>query len=262
MLFNSYYLAAQDSWRELFSFKTEEIDKISTDSYSNIYISSPNGVVTKYDSLGNVLVKFSPSKKSRVSFLDGSRNVNIFLFYQNFQEIRLLSRFLTDLGNYDLNNNKIGYALLSAPASDNTVWVIDQSDYSLKKFNFKFNNVEISNSLIMSIPRSIKDYNFTYLRAYNTGLYIAESNNGILVFDNLGNYQTLIPSLQVDFFSFWQNYLYFIDGKVLKVLDISNGKIQDHNLNLPENGRIILSATRAYLFTDATVKVFSHKIFK
>lgn len=261
LLFSSLSNLAQDTWKELFSFNTEEIDKISTDSYSNIYISSPNGVVTKYDSLGNVLLKFSPPKKSRVSYLDGSRNVNIFLFYKNFQEIKLLSRFLTDLGNYDLSNEKIGYASLCAPSSDNTVWIIDDNDLSLKKFNFRFNSLEISNSLLMTIPRSIRDYNFTYLRAYNTSLYIAEKNSGILVFDNLGNYQTLIPSQNIDFFAFWQNQLYFIDGKNLKVLDISKGKMKEFTLALPEGCKIILSQFRAYLFTENTVKVFSHNLF-
>lgn len=261
LLFNSFCLLGQENWKELFSFNTGEIDKVSSDSYSHLYISSPDGVVTKYDSLGNVLLTFSPPKKSRVAYLEGSRNVNIFLFYKNFQEIKLLSRFLTDLGNYNLANEKIGYASLCAPSSDNTVWVIDENDLSLKKFNFRFNSLEITNSLLMTLPRSIKDYDFTYLRAYNTSLYIAEKNSGILVFDNLGNYQTIIPSQNINFFSFWQNLLYFIEGNNLKVLDISKGKIKEFNLNLPEDCQIILSSSRAYLFKNNTVKVFSHNFF-
>lgn len=251
---------AQEKWTLLTTIDVGNAQHISSDSYNNIYIADADGIVSQYDSLGRKITFFSPGKKSKITSLDGSRNVNIFLFYKNFQEFKLLNRFLTEISTTKISNNQVAFASLGTMSPDNALWIVDEGDLSLKKINLKFNQIIVNSSLLPVLPRSKNEFVFTHLKEYNNNLYLSDKENGIFVFDNLGNYKTLIQAPGVDYFDFRDNYLYFLDGTKLTLLNLTNGQIQIPEKEFLQKTKIIFTSQKCYILNQDQLTIFEHNI--
>ncbi len=260
MLFPALSSLAQEGWKLLTTIQVGNAHHISSDSYNNIYIADAEGIVSQYDSLGRKITFFSPGKKGKITSMDGSRNVNIFLFYKNFQEFRLLNRFLTEISTTRINNNQIGFASLGALSQDNALWIVDEGDLTLKKVNLKFNQIIVNSSLLPVLPRSKNEFVFTHFKEYSNNLYLSDRENGIFVFDNLGNYKTLIQAHGIDYFDFRDNYLYFLDGTKLTLLDLTNGQIRVSEKEFPQKAKIIFTSRKCYILDQNQLTIFEHNI--
>lgn len=260
ILLSAVSAPAQEIWKLLSTIEVGTAHHISLDSYNNIYIADADGIVSQYDSIGRKITFFSPGKKSKVTSLDGSRNVNIFLFYKNFQEFRLLNRFLTEISTTRINNNQIGFAALGTLSSDNALWIVDEADLSLKKINLKFDQVIVNSSLLPVLPRSKTEFVFTHFKEYNSNLYLSDRENGIFVFDNLGNYKTLIQVSDVDYFDFRDDYLYFLDGARLTLLNLKNGQTRIPEKEFPLKSKIIFTSRKCYILGQNQLSIFEHNM--
>lgn len=249
----------KESWKYISSVDIVPAEKVSTDINNFLYTSDEAGNIYKYDSLGKFLFLYSSSKKTEVSLIEGSRGLNVFLFYREYQQYRLLNRFLTELSVNSFDRNQTGFVRLATLSADNNLWVIDEDQFSLKKINLTFNRIEVENSLQLVLPPG--EYNFVFIREYENKVYVADSNSGILVFDNLGNFITSISSKGVKYFNFQGKILYFILNEKLHLLNLSKGtrKVEE----LPEGvkgNNIILSKNKAYIFTPSQLKIYEHQI--
>ncbi|MBO9699663.1 MAG: hypothetical protein J7604_05590 [Sporocytophaga sp.] len=235
------------------------VKKVSIDTYFNFYTADANGNVSKFDSEGNYLLTFSPQKKSNVTLLEAWRNVNIFVFYRNFQQFLFLNRFLTPSPNTDLNQELVGFARIAAPSSDNNLWLVDETDFSLKKYNLTFHKLDIRNPLELIL--NPQNYDLTFLREYQNLLFINDKNSGILIFDNMGNLKERISVKGLDYFSFIKNNLYYIQDNKLIILDLYTKKAME--IDLPSEKAynfVLLSEQRAFLFDQESVDIFSFSL--
>jgi hypothetical protein len=239
---------AQGHWSLHWSRPASGIDQVSTDPYFNFYYSDVQGNIFRFDSTGTSTGTFSSKRKGVVTLLDATRNVNVFAFYAASQEYRLLNRFLTETSTASIKNTGTGYARIVSPSNDNNLWIIDDNDLSLKKFNLQFNKNEVNTPLPLVIPSTGKDLDIVYLREFENNLYISDRNNGIWVFDNLGNYKTKIPAYHNTHFSFLENRIYFLENDQLVFVDLRTRSRTEYKL--PENlkiSRILISETKAFL---------------
>lgn len=260
MLFFLSSISFKDpEWKYIATIPTSPIHKFSTDPYNFFYISDEKGNVTKYAPDGKVVVVYSPRKNSPITLLEGWRNVNIFLFYRNFQEYKILDRFMTERSSSRFDPKQIGFARLATLSADNNLWVVDDRDFSLKKLNLTFNKIEISNSLELIVPEL--EYDLTYMREYNNNLFIADANSGILVLDNLGNLKTSIPALGVTHFSFLENSIYFLSTEGLIVINLQTGEKKVFPTPQKEIFQgVILDKAQGFFFSKSGIYIFSHSL--
>jgi hypothetical protein len=258
----SSFQKEKNEWIFIRAFKSSPIKSVSIDTYFNFYIGDDKGNVFKYDSLGNQMLRYSPSRKATISLLESWRTVNIFLFYRDIQEYAILDRFLTtSTPNSTFRQNEeddetgIGFARLAALASDNNLWIFDDEDFSLKKYNTRINKVMLHTSLDLILDPSY--YDLSFMREYQNLLFINDKNSGILVFDNLGNYKTKLPFKGLSYFSFLGNSIYFISEGSLIIYDIYTS--EQHFFPLPEEKKytyVLLSESKGYLFTSDSVEIY------
>jgi hypothetical protein len=204
---------AQDSLILYKSISASGLDKASQDSYGNLYICDKKGNINKYDSLGTFLLNYSPQKLGNVTLIEASNTIKIFVFYRDFQEYTLLERFLGPMPNSAFNQDDIGFARQATLASDYNLWVIDDTDFSLKKYDRQFNKV--LNKTALDLILDARDYDITFLREYQSNLYLCDKLSGILVFDSFGSYKKKIPFKGIDFFSFHDDELYYLQNDSL-----------------------------------------------
>lgn len=228
----------------------------SIDRSGNIYIADDRGSLIKMDSTGTVLYTYSPDRKGKIEYVEAWETLNVLLFYEDLQEYRLLNRFLTQVATKSLNQSI--FARLLTPSSDNNIWVFDDSDFALKKFNTGYNTLEIVTDL-----SGIVDVNFQgeHLREYQHLIFMADYHSGIYVFDNLGNYIRTLPFAHVRYFNFLQNKLYILSEGKVHFYDLYTG--EERTVSAP-NGQeyelVLATDTRLYLISKPAVEIYQYTI--
>lgn len=209
------------------------LDKASQDSYGNLYISDKKGNINKYDSTGKFLLNYSPQKLGNVTLIEAANTIKIFVFYRDFQEYVMLERFLGPMPNSSLNQDEVGFARQATLSSDYNVWLIDETDFSLKRYDRQFNKVLNKTSLDLLLDA--RDYDITFLREYQSNLFICDRLSGILVFDSFGSYKKKIPFKGIDFFAFHEDELYYLQNDTLRFFHLY--LFSTHQIALPKGNK-------------------------
>ena len=209
------------------SIPIERPHKISRDKQGNLYLVSQNGDVDKYDTNGKLLEHFSPEKPGDITLIEAWNPLKVFLYYGDFQEYMFLDRFLTSTNRFSLGtvSSYVGLATMSA---DNNIWLVDYSDFSLKKYDVTLGKVTIQQPFDLLMAKS--SYDIHFMREYQNLLFFSDAEEGILFFDNLGNYLKTWPEMGVKYFNFFENEMYFIKENELCLYDIYQGTLRTEKI--------------------------------
>lgn len=236
------------------SQKVGDIQGVSIDRTNNFYISLGNGSIQKYDINGEHLLTFSPQKQAGITLFEAWQAVRTFIFYRDLQQYQFLGRFLVSSPYLDISNGDIGFVRLATLGSDNTLWLIDDTDLSLKKYDPDLNKVVI-NTPFYSISDDISSINF--IREYQNLVFMNDPNRGILVFDNLGNFDKSISIPGISYFNFLKDEIYFLSGDELVFMDIYKSTERKITIPSPKGYKFALVAPGTVaLFSDETMDLF------
>ncbi|MGW8121243.1 hypothetical protein ACV07N_01190 [Roseivirga echinicomitans] len=244
------------AWKKIESIKLNNpANQVSIDRQGNLYVSTLNGSIDKYNASGSLQSHYSPSKRSTPQLIEAWQGLRVFAFYKDFQEYSFFDRFLSSSERYAINNQKIvSYASLATVAADNNIWVLDAQGFTLKKVDV--NNNEVISETNLSLVLSKKRYEFSFLREYQNLLFINDKNNGVLVFDNLGNYLETLPLFNLDFFSFKDSSLISIQNGNLVYFDIYTKQKKEVSLPDPSYTFVLMENKRVFLFSKTTLDIF------
>lgn len=212
---------------------TAKVDQPATpslDRYGNLYLSDQAGNIHKYDPQGQFLLNFSPPRPGAIALLESWNTVKILVFYKVFQRFMIMDRFLTQVPYFDFDPMSVGFARVATLAADENVWLMDDGDFSLKKFNPRLKKLE--NSTPLDLVLDAREYDVRFAREYQNQLYLADYRSGILVFDNLGSYRKKIALDSVDYFSFLGDELYTFKGNQLSFFHLYS--FEERKINLPQ----------------------------
>ena len=166
-----------------------------------------------------------------------------------------LDRFLNASERYSINNQEgVSYTNLSTIAADNNIWVLDAQGFSLKKIDIS--NSEAISETNLSLVLSNKAYDFSFIREYQNLLFISDNKNGVLIFDNLGNYLETLPIFNLNFFSFLDTSLIYIQNGNIVYFDIYTKQKKEVSLPDPSYTFVLMENKRVFLFTRTTLDIF------
>ncbi len=221
------------------SIKVGAVENMSVDWLGNIYLADASGNIDKYSVSGERLERFSPTKKGKITVLEAWNPLKIFVFYSGLQQYAFLDRFLVNDNRFDFNDisNFVGMSTVSL---DNNIWLVDYVDFSLKKYNINFNQIEINRPFDLILDP--ENYDITYMREYQNLLFVSDSKTGILIFDNLGNYLKTIKGVGIQYFNFNGDQIHYI----------MNHKLVQHNIYSGVENKILLTdnVKRAIIFKN------------
>jgi hypothetical protein len=205
--------------------------EVSIDQAGNVYFSSEDGDIFR---IGPSLEKreiFSPPNPATTNMLEAWQGLRIFTFHKEIQQYRLINRNLSLSEDYSFPAGLIGFAEAATPTFDNNIWVIDQADFSLKKYIIR--SQRIASKTALDLILDMEDYEILHCREYQNRLFVSTQNKGILIFDNFGNLIKTLPYEAIGYFNFWKDVLYFIQGnKLIKINLYNNERLQT---DLPED---------------------------
>lgn len=244
---------AQEDMQLISRTKIKSPSAVSVDRNGHFYTADSQGNIDRYDKKGNFLINHSPEKIGTVTSLETWSALRIFAFYQDNQEYQELNRFLTPTTRGDLNAEGLNFISVATPSADNQLWLVDESDLSLKKYNPQKRTVSIETPFGLML--SGKKYQINHIREYQNLLFLAEEHTGIIIFDNLGNYIKTLPANSVKYFNFVGDKIYYIEDNAAIFTDIYT--LRSDSKSLPEKARyMLLVENNLILFYNSGFSVY------
>lgn len=241
--------ALSQDYQLLKSISIDEPTEVSLDRAGNIYYATFHGDILRIDTqLENKLI-FSPTNPNTVTILEAWQGLRIFSFHRDRQVYRLINRNLSLDEEYSLPPEIINFAEIAAPSADNNIWVIDQVDFSLVKYNITLNQLMSRTPLDQLLDPD--NYEILFCKEYQNRLFVSTKNNGILIFDNFGSYIKTFTYKGIGFFNFWKDDLYFLkDNEVIR-LNLYNEETTKRTLPYTTKWEFVLIyEDHTYLFSQ------------
>ena len=262
IILTSFLPSFAQEWQYTKSHTFNTISQVSQDRYGNVYVVEQEGVVHQFDSLGrkqNLI--YSPPMIAEVSLFEARSTVRLFAFYRDMQSFTLLNRFLTPIENYKFDEEKIRFVRVANLSADNQLWVVDDVDFSIKKFDKNFNTIVLRTPLDLLLKNT--DYDINYLCEYQNQLFVNEQRTGIFIFDNLANFKKkILIDKGVEFFNFMDEEIYFLTDGNIKMVHLYSS--QETVIPVPtwegkkiEARKVLLQKGKLFLFTDNQMFFFT-----
>ncbi|GAA0879507.1 hypothetical protein GCM10009119_24750 [Algoriphagus jejuensis] len=206
----------------------EFLDLVSLDTKDQIYATNTSGDVYLFDPKGKQLNIYSPSRQGRLQQLEAAWTVNIFCFSADLQEYRILDRFLNPIAENSFLLNDITLPQAATLGNNNTIWVWDESDLSIKNLDYPRNLV--LQSLPLNMNLDVENLKVTEVREFKNRLFMNVPESGIFIFDNQGNFLRKI-NLRIDQrMCFYKENLFWVEGAMLKMYSLKSQAIFDMGL--------------------------------
>ena len=230
-------------------------DLISIDTRDQIFVSKKNGDILLLDQNGNQLNLFSPPRQSRLQQLEASWTVSIFSFSEDLQEYRILDRFLNPLSEGNFLSNEITLPKAATLGNNNVIWVWDESDLSLKSFNY------LQKQIIQSQPLNLvldpQNLTVREIREFKNRLYLNIPDSGIFIFDNQANFIQKLPIRVNQRLCFYKDRIFWIEDTFLKSISLRSFEVAEHGKVPIENATSIQIGQEIIVFqTDTELQVF------
>jgi hypothetical protein len=170
---------------------TGNIADVAMDNLDNLYIISLTGQIKKLNPAGDSVGVYNQVKNyGKLNTIDVSNPLKLLLFYKNFSTVVILDRFLANQSVLDLKKFSILNPSAIGNSYDNNIWVYDEYDNKLKKIDEQGNRLLETPDFRTVFNQSISPQK---ILSDNGLVYLADTTNGIFVFDNYGSFKRKIP---------------------------------------------------------------------
>ena len=203
----------------------DNISDALVDDYKNLYIYKNSDLsLVKYDSLGVKKAETMLLQPFKIQSVENP--LNIFLFSENAQEIKILDQNLNPIQRFNLSG-KFGHIKAVFSEDLQYVWLLDSAQKKLIQYNHR------DDKIINTFPLRISFEKINDFLIYDGKIYIVKDKNFIV---------------------------YNFDGKQIFAIDIENGRKLRR-----ENDKIFVIETQSiFEFTSAQefLPVFSKENYK
>ncbi len=229
---------------------------LSIDRFDRAYLADARQNILQLDTLGKVINTFSPPIQGRVAMVEAWSPAKIMVFYDDRQRVQLLDRFLTPLGLADLREYTDGTIRAATLAADDRLWLFDETTFRLLKIDTRVNQVGFENPLELLLDR--RQHDITFLREYQSKLYMVDRSSGVYVFDNMGNYQKKLALPTLSYVGFVGDELYYLSNNQLHFQHLYT--FQTRTVALPEQPlpyrQVLVGDKFLYLLTNEALLAY------
>ena len=238
--------------------KIDEVyDMVEADNLGSVF-TIKKGVIQKYSSNGVAVVKNSEKLLGEVSRLDANNPLKMLVFFQGLSQIVYVDNQLARRGDV-INLDRLGYAQTSAVCTsyNNGFWLYDQFTFQLVRVDERLNETNKTQNLRQLFGEAI---NPLKLIETSKWLYLADSKNGVFVFDLYGTYYKRIPLTAIEDIDIEKETLYYL--KKGKIFSFNLTTLEDRELSFPVSEIIKFSVqgNRINLVTNQGLYIFDFRL--
>lgn len=225
LIFMFKFSVLAQEWRLEKSLNFKQIQHLALDVDQNIFLSQSNGNIIKLDSTGNQIALFSPSRVGRIGSIEIWSRFKVVVFYESIQEVLVLDRFLTETSRISLMKFDVGFVSNVALNFQQNLWLVDESDFSLKLFDINTKDLLLVQPLFQFLD--VDHHEIKCVREYQNNLYVHDKYAGVLVFDNLGNFIEKMNTRTQGAVGFDANEMYWVENGYLRFQNLYHGESRE-----------------------------------
>jgi hypothetical protein len=203
---------AQTQLSKIKEWSSGEISNAAVDRLGNFLLIYKKGGIKKYDPNGKVMASL---RKSKPTLIEPWYHPSIFIYDRGTQKYFSYGRFFENVQEHKLPPEFAIEPYLICPTHDNRLWILDQSDYSLKKINPLSNEVQNEFVLNAGMPAPA----FTFLKEYQNLIFLQEKN-AIWIINTLGKVINKIEGAQLGNFGFFGQELYYLESNTVRFINL------------------------------------------
>ncbi|MCP4520128.1 MAG: hypothetical protein GY827_00260 [Cytophagales bacterium] len=186
----------------------EEIQNMIFTPQHQFYFSSSHHLCQQNQSLDTIQQYHSDYNQSIHSFQHN--NLTTFLFSQETQNITILNRFLTK--HSEIHFSQESFIELACVDNEQNIWLIDGENLSLKKIDYRTQNILSETSLLLF---DFADQEFKNI-TFHQNLVILQTESNFIIFDNWGTFKYQIPLKQCLSFALEGDYIYWLENEQIQ----------------------------------------------
>lgn len=255
MLFFPMLMHGQ-SWELITSVKHRGIDVCALDQAGNIYVADQQGTVSKYSKDGKLAVEYAPQQLASIHELTATSQLKVTLFYKDLQEFVILNRYLSSPITYRLPDFNLGYIEDVAPNFQQTLWVLDISDFALKLIDPSADRLLEIKSLAQVLDQNVADV--ISFHSHQNRMYLIDRSSGVHVFDNIGNYLFKLMDIAPEEAGFDKDQMYYEMNGDLHFVHLYNGESQKRTLGDFNYSKIANSNGRLVAITPKGFNIYQY----
>jgi hypothetical protein len=189
------------------------------------------------------------------SLLDPLDGTQSFYFLQKENTFGHLSSDLKDATQHPVDPAFAIAPWLVCP-SMHEIWMLDSSDFSIKKTNLDGTAIAFESSLKPSPEKRASDYR--YMREYQNYLFLLDKATGVMLFNSLGKYIRTLGEKDIECFGFLGEEMYYAKGNLLILTDLYSNEIRTVTLPAPSRFALVTDDTY-YAVGKNRVTIFDFK---
>jgi len=225
LIFLIYFLslgvrAQQVDWILVTDIPMKGLEQVSLDNRGQIFYTTGDGSIYQLAPNGLPVNYYSPPRQASITQLEAGWTVNIFTFTKDLQRYEFFDRFLNPLMSRDMDRVDVGLASAATLGNNNTIWVFDESDFSLKKIDY--NRQAILQDQPLNLVVNEQDWKVTDLKEAQNMVYLRVPDR-VYIFDNQGNYLKQISVPGQGPLSIWAGNIYWVSSGMLMVYQVNKG---------------------------------------
>lgn len=260
LLLNGTIEAQQDSVRLVQKLEGTFV-RFETDHLQQLYTIDSRNEIRKYRPDGTIQFTYNNNKLGPIGSFDVSNPLNPLVFYPDLQTLILLDRTLSPVSEVSLLEWDIFQAGCMATSVDNKIWIYDEVRFILKKVDQEGNILLESNNLSLVLPQPPQAIQ---MQARLNQVYLNDPAQGILVFDQFGQYQKTLDFKEVDYFKVLGERLLLFHKGILQIYNQKNFQLLSFPLPFAakaeekkqEVRQISIQKDRLYILDKEGIQVF------
>ena len=230
---------------------------LTTDYLGNSYYITEANSLEKIDSAGTLLFTYNQNLYGKLQFVDASNPLKIILSYPDYGTLVIVDNTLSEIGTISLRqNNILSYRAVCFSPVDNNIWIFDEQDFKLKKFDRNNNTLIESSDMFSLIGKAIQPL---CMQEHNQYLYLSDPSEGIIVFDIYGTYYQTLPFKGISKFQVRNDQLFYRHENTLRSYHLTT--LEEKEIPLPDSTEVIdarIEKNRLYLLTKNDLKIYKY----
>ncbi len=243
-----------DSWKQTAQIHIRG-NNLYTDPLRNAYVLDDERII-KLDGTLQEQDEFSSAFLGRIFSADVSDPLRILLYYKDYNQILFIDRNMSEIGSpVSLDELGLVHAEPVCASSTGGFWVFDNLNDQLKHYNADRQLVQSC----ISLNNLFENYQTPAgLTEKNRMVYLSVPGTGVLVFDDFGNYHTLLPLKQVRRFQVRGEQLVYCSGKEIRTYNLQTGR--ENSFYIPTEKKPLAAELRddfLFVFTGETLRLYT-----
>ncbi|MGE5355178.1 MAG: hypothetical protein ACM3PT_02985 [Deltaproteobacteria bacterium] len=231
------------------------INDFEVDKTGNYYLISTSGEIRKYSVDQQLLYTFKDFSNGEIASVDVTNPHKILVFYKDFQSITILDNTLSAIHHIIQDETK--YITASGSSNDGNIWIYNAISNRILKISYEGKLLEELAPLPIPYPQNISD---SKIYDRENKLFIFDKTTGIIILDNLGNFEKVIPDIFLTKPEFSKNIIYYyhkgsnsinsVDLLLYQVQLIRNLEDIDPALAMVRNGKLYMIVNNEMVISE------------